>query len=338
MLQPEEAPLTLALAMAALAVMQLGWVATQFIDAKPIRAFTDLNPLLEALRSEGDTVRVSVAAEDPILNSMLQNQFAALDISCLDISAASRIPNDLNTFLNAFENNRPRLWLLAGVKNVAVPQEMMLQMQQDAATSPNIKYGNGYTLMPTGSPDVPSHALVGMKDYFAKATLVPQAEFFKTDEEVVKRLKDPAWNPRESVLLIPGRERMAEPMKAAGKVPADKVDLETYTPNEIVVKTESALGGYLLINDQFDPDWQVQVNGHAAELLRADYILRAVLVPPGASTVTMRYVAHYGNLPAEAVHTLSDGAMIAAWLVAGFALRRRRELGSNEALTASKTR
>jgi hypothetical protein len=279
--------------------------------------------LLEALRSEGNTVRVSVATEDPILQSLLQNQFAALDISCLDISAASRIPNDLNTFLDAFENNRPRLWLLAGVKNVAVPQEMMMQMQQDAATSPNIKYGNGYTLMPTGSPDVPSHALVGMKDYFAKATLVPQAEFFKTDEEVVKRLKDPAWKPRESVLLIPGRERLAEPMKSAGKVPPDTVELEIYTPNEIVVKTQSAMGAYLLINDQFDPDWQVQINGRPAELLRADYILRAVQVPPGTSTITMRYAAHYGDIPAELVHTLSDGAMIAAWLVAGIALRRK---------------
>ena len=164
-----------------------------------------------------------------------------------------------------------------------------------------------------------------MKDYFAKATLVPKAEYFKTDEDLLKRLKDPAWNPRESALLISGRERIAEPMKAAGKVSPDKVDLETYTPNEIVVKTQSALGAYLLINDQFDPDWQVQVNGHPAELLRADYILRAVQVPPGASTISMRYVAHYlGNLPAVVVHTLSDGAMIAAWLVAGFALRRRK--------------
>jgi len=94
-----------------------------------------------------------------------------------------------------------------------------------------------------------------------------------------------------------------------------------------VVKMQSTVGGYLLINDQYDPDWRVVVNGQPAELLRADFILRAVQVPPGTSAVTMRYAAHYaGNLPAEVVHSLSDGAMIAAWLVAGVALRRRREL------------
>jgi hypothetical protein len=117
-------------------------------------------------------------------------------------------------------------------------------------------------------------------------------------------------------------------MKASGSVPPDQVEMDTYTPNEIVVKTQSPLGAYLLINDQYDPDWQVQVNGHAAELLRADYILRAVQIPPGDSTITMRYVAHYHvagfKLPAKAVNDFSDGAMLAAWLIAGFALRRKR--------------
>ncbi len=217
MLQPAEAPLTLALAMAALAVLQLGWVATQFIDAKPIRAFTDLNPLLEALRSEGNTVRVSVATQATrLLETYLQNQFAALGISSLDISAASRVPNDLNTFLQAFEKDRSRLWFLAGVKNVAVSGDMMLSMQQDPNVSSHIKNGDGYSLVPTGSPDVPSHALVGMKDYLAKATLVPKAEYFKTDEELLKRLKDPAWDPRQSILINENgsrNDKLLEPRK-----------------------------------------------------------------------------------------------------------------------------
>ena len=167
-----------------------------------------------------------------------------------------------------------------------------------------------------------------MKNYLAKATLVPHAEIFTTDEAVLGRLKDPAWNPRGSVLLNPGHERITEPGKASGNVPPDQVNLETYTPNEIVVKTQSTLGAYLLINDQYDPDWRVQVNGHDAELLRADYILRAVQVPSGDSTIIMRYRAHYHvagiNPSTEMVNNFSDGAMLAAWLIAGFALRRSR--------------
>jgi hypothetical protein len=327
MLQPDYLPLTLALALAALAAVQLGWVATQFIQPAPLQALTETNPLLEALRSEGNTVRVSVAADDPTLNTLLQNQFAALDISCLDISAASRIPDDLNTFLQTLGNDRTRLWFLAGVKNVVVPEQLVPQMQQDPNISPHVDHANGYTLEQPVAPNLPSHAMVTMKDYLAKATLAPHAEFFTTDEALLKRLKDPAWNPRESVLLNPGHKLPMLSVKGGGASAPDKVDLKTYTSTKIEIEAQSAQGGYVLINDQYDPDWQVQINGHAAELLRADYIMRAVEVQPGDSTITMRYVAHYHvaglNLAAETVNNFSDGAMLAAWLIAGFALRRR---------------
>jgi len=329
MLRPEHMPLTLALALAALAAAQLGWVANQFIQPWSFKALTETNPLLEALRSEGNTVRVAVPTDDPMLkDNLLQNQFAAMKISCLDVSAASRIPDDLNTFFQTLDNDQARLWFLAGVKNVAVPQQALAQMRQDPAVAANIDHANGYTLEPTGSPDLPSHALIGMKDYLAKATLVPHAEFFTADKALLKRLKDPAWNPRESVLLSRNGPPPEVMLGRFSKNVPDNVELKTYTPTKIEIEVQSAHGGYVLINDQYDPDWQVQVNGHNAPLLRADYILRAVQVPMGASTIALRYVAHYHvaglNLPAEAMNTLSDGAMLAAWLIAGFALWRRK--------------
>jgi hypothetical protein len=329
MLKPEFVPLTLALALAALAAVQLGWVASQFIQPAPLQALTATNPLLEALSSEGDRVRVSVPTDDPLLrDDLLQNQFAAMNISCLDISAASRIPDDLNTFLQTLDSDQARLWFLAGVKNVAVPEQALAQMQQDPGIAANIDHANGYTLEPTGSPELPSHGLIGMKDYLAKATLVPKAEFFTTDEALLRRLADPAWNPQESVLLNPGHKLPRLSVAGSSALAPDQLELKTYTPTEIEIKAHSAQGGYVLINDQYDPDWQVQVNGRNTELLRADYIMRAVQVPSGDSTVTMHYVAHYHvaglNLPAEAVNNFSDSVMLAAWLVAGFALWRRK--------------
>jgi hypothetical protein len=328
MLQPASVPLTLALVLAALAAVQLGWVANQFIQPASVQELTGTNPLLEALRSEGNTVRVSVATQDQMLNTLLQNQFAAMNISCLDISAASRIPDDLNTFLQTLDNDEARLWFLAGVKNVVVPQQALPQLRLDPAVAANIDHADGYTLEQTGTPNLPSHALVGMKDYLAKATLVPHAEFFTTDEALLKRLKDPAWNLRDSVLIGPGY--MPTPLYGARPSLAlapDKIDLKTYTPTEIEIEVHSAKGGFVLINDQYDPDWQVQVGGYGAPCWRADYIMRAVEVPKGDSTIVLHYVAHYHvaglKLPAETMNNLSDGAMLAAWLIAGFALRRK---------------
>ena len=327
MLLPEHLPLTLALSLGALAVLQLAWVANQFIQPIPIKILTETNPLLDTLRAEGDTVRCSVASQDQVLSGLLQNQFAAMNISCLDISAASRIPDDLTTFLQTLDSEQQTIWFLAGVKNVVVPQGGVEQMQQDPGVAANIDHADGYTIVPTGNGDFPSHAIVTMKQYLSKATLVPGAEFFASADDELARLKDPKWNPRETILL---QSEKKQPVPAGSTAAGpDEVGLRVYTPKRIELSVRSAKGGYVLVNDQYDPDWSVQVNGHDAELLRADTILRAVPVPAGDSTVTMNYVAHYrvGSFKpsARAINNLSDGAMLAAFLVAAFALRRKPE-------------
>jgi hypothetical protein len=324
MLRAEHLPLTFALALALLSVVQLGWVADQFIQPVPTHAITDSNPLLETLRDEGDRVRVSVAVDDTTLNILLQNQFAALGIACLDISAASRIPNDLGAFLHALDNDHARLWFLAGVKNVVVPEAGLADLRSKPEVAANIAKIDGYTIEQTASPDLPSHALVEMKDYLAKATFVPAAEVLKEDD-ILKRLADPKWDPRGSILV-------EKPLPADPSLPptqlADGVEVKTYTPTDIEIEAHSARGGYVLINDQFDADWEARINGEPAEMQRADAIMRAVRIGPGSSIVTMHYVAHYRiagiSLPAATMSNLSDGAMIAAWIVAGVALRRKK--------------
>jgi hypothetical protein len=325
MLETRFLPLTLMLALAALSVGQLAWVADQFIVPWPTYALTETNPLLEQLRSEGNQVRVSVATEDNILDTLLENQFALFGISSLDISAASRVPDDLTTFHNTLDDDRARLWFLTGVKNVALPQQDLALMRNDPSILANIDHANGYTIGQPTSPDLPTHALMTMKDYMAKATFVPKAEFFGTDEKaLLKRLDDPAWNPRASI-LVQGSPAAA-PTKTALEA-TGSIDLKTYTPTDIVIDVQAKESGYVFVNDQYDPDWEVQVNGQPAKLIRADYIMRAVEVPTGDSTVTMRYVGHYHvagmNLPVTTMNNLSDGAMLAAWIVAGIALRRK---------------
>jgi len=344
MLQAGNLPLTLALALAGLSVVQLGWVAGQFIQPWPIKLLTMSNPVLDMLRHEGDRVRCTVGVDDPTLNFMLQNQFAAMNISCLDISAASRYPLDLNTFFHTYDNNHAPLWFLAGVKNVVVPESNLGELRQHPEVMANVDHVDGYTLAPTPSPDVPSHAYIALRDYLTKASLVPDSEVLDRSE-ALKRLTDPHWNPRESVLLTLADAGETEPAKrgdltsaAAVAFPApsamrsdvDRVDVEKYTPTQINLNVESTRNAFVLINDYYDHDWEVQVNGQDAPLLRADYVMRAVTVPTGISTVTLHYVAHYEvagcDVPAVAVSLFSDGAMLAAWIVSLLALRRDKSI------------
>jgi hypothetical protein len=336
-LRAENLPLTLALALAALSAAQLGGVAQRFIQAWPLSGLTESNPVLDVLQHEGDRVRCSVAVDDPTLNFLLQNQFAAMDISCLDISAASRYPVDLKAFFHAFDNNHAGLWFLAGVKNVVVPEADLNDLRAQPAVVANFDRVDGYTLVPTPSPDVPSHAFVVLKDFLAKATLVPDSEALARDA-LLKRLTDSHWNPRARVLLslADAHEKNPEqngelaspaavvfPPASATRADTDRVDLTAYTTTAIDLHVLSTKPAFVLINDYYDPDWQVQVNGKPAPLLRADYVMRAVAVPAGDSTISLRYVAHYGPLPVTTASLFSDGAMLAAWIIAGLALWRK---------------
>jgi hypothetical protein len=344
-LQPENMPLTLALLLCALVVAQMSWVTDKFLLPERLSRLTATNPLLEELRDEGDRVRVSVATQDMLLNILVQNQFAADRISCLEISAASRVPDELAAFFDSFGQDRARLWFLTGVKNVVVPQEFVPQLHQDPALKPNIDHAFGYTLERPTSPDLPTHGLLGLRDYMAKATFVPAAEYFDSRDDILPRLVDPKWNPRATVLLSAADKKLVPPpdpelRKSDPTLRETEVDLQLYSANEIDVAVRSDLPGFLLIDDQYDPDWQTEVNGKAAPLLKADYLLRAVPVPSGSSTVTMHYASRYhygdilaqlthlqlgdGSVPAEALNDFCDAAMLAAWIVAGIALWRRR--------------
>jgi hypothetical protein len=319
--------LTVTLGLIVLVFVQLAWVDTQFIFPAELAGLTEDNNLVEALKAEGDRVRVTVDAQDETLGFLLLNQFAADDISCLDIPAASRFPALMENFLDALNQNRARLWLLAGVKNAAMTEEALPQIRQVPGVESNIASILGFQIAPPPGPDLPSHALVQFRNYFPKALFVPGAEVIADQPATLKRLTDPAWDPRATVLLpaaaTPPAATAAAGSQAQNITPA--VRLTTYTPNDIVAEVSSP-GGYLLINDMFDPDWSVRINDQPAPLLRADYVFRAVALPPGTAHVAFHYALHYRvgplAIPALVLNLLCDGVMLLGWIGAGVALRR----------------
>jgi uncharacterized membrane protein YfhO len=76
----------------------------------------------------------------------------------------------------------------------------------------------------------------------------------------------------------------------------------------------------LLLNDKFDPHWQVFVDGKPAELLRCNFIMRGVYLTPGAHTVEFKF-----TLPNQFLY-ISLAAIVVGVLLCGFLifLERRR--------------
>ena len=97
-------------------------------------------------------------------------------------------------------------------------------------------------------------------------------------------LKTGAWpgdfDPRRTVLL----DRDPPPLPT-GPLGQNSVAIRDYGTTTVTLAAETARGGYLVLNDVWHHWWQVEIDGQRAELLRANVLFRAVVVPPGKSTV-----------------------------------------------------
>jgi uncharacterized membrane protein YfhO len=51
----------------------------------------------------------------------------------------------------------------------------------------------------------------------------------------------------------------------------------------------------LLLNDKYDPNWKVWVDGKPESLLRCNYLMRGVYVQPGPHTVEFRFEPPIGT-------------------------------------------
>ncbi len=60
-------------------------------------------------------------------------------------------------------------------------------------------------------------------------------------------------------------------------------------PERIIIETDAARPGLLVLTDTFYPGWRVTVDGTPADLLQANYLFRGVYVPAGAQRVEFTY-------------------------------------------------
>jgi hypothetical protein len=75
------------------------------------------------------------------------------------------------------------------------------------------------------------------------------------------------------------------PLEGQGE--AREARLVERTPNRIEVKAEGP--GLMVLSEIYDPDWQAEVDGRTAEIVRANGILRGVYLEEGMHRITFIY-------------------------------------------------
>jgi hypothetical protein len=145
-----------------------------------------------------------------------------------------------------------------------------------------------------------------------RAVLVYKAREIAAYINQIARLRDPGFDPQAEVILEVPPPLPAVPGKG-------KAEVAQYAPNRIAVKTQSDQPGYLVLSELFYPGWEATVDGKAAPILKADCILRAVVLDKGAHEVIFKY------RPRSLMLGAAGSAGTVALLLAAFLRARRRD-------------
>ncbi len=143
-----------------------------------------------------------------------------------------------------------------------------------------------------------------------RAKLYANWQVSTNDEATLKLLPSEDFHPEQTVLV-------ADPLPASTATnstnqSAGTVEFASYAPKHIVLKANPVVPSVLLLNDRFDPNWRVSVDGKPAQLLRCNYLMRGVFLQPGAHTVEFRFAP-----PVDMLY-VSIAAVLVAMLLIGY--------------------
>ena len=128
--------------------------------------------------------------------------------------------------------------------------------------------------------------------------VMPRAAIFRAaeilpDDDVLARLKDPAFNPNEKAIMsresLPADASVLRPLAEASGAPISAAQISRYQSQYVSIEAETEAPALLVLNDANYPGWRAYVNGQPAPMVTANYLFRGVFLPAGKSTVEFRY-------------------------------------------------
>ena len=107
------------------------------------------------------------------------------------------------------------------------------------------------------------------------------------ENDVLNILKSPGFDPRAEVVLEgdPGLPH------APAKLPMTEANVVSYEANRVVCQTDGPVSGFLVLADNWHPDWRAYLDGKPVKLYRANYLFRSVYVPVGRHEVVFAFIS-----------------------------------------------
>jgi len=147
-----------------------------------------------------------------------------------------------------------------------------------------------------------------------RAFLVKQFQVLNSDQEYARAFIELTFDPGSTILLDGAPTRFLEQEKKP-TVPnlESAVRVVTYENNRIVLEVDSPEAAFLFMSEAHYPGWKAYVDGREEEILRADYVFRAIPVGPGSHRIEVVYQPLSFKV-GLVVSLLTIGVLLAGWV------------------------
>jgi hypothetical protein len=253
-----------------------------------------------------------------------QHHFPYYNIQSLDVIQMSRMPADLAAFDGNFQigvrqdasgqltvapetfPRVARLWELTSTRYLLGPASLLdLYNQQfdpsqqrfrilqrfDVVNKPGIEHPTKLEELTAVTNDNGPYALFEFTGALPRVKLYSHWQVSTNDEATLKMLADKNFDPQQAVLVA-----TPQPTAPSTNQNAGTVEFKSYKPTDIVFDAKAETPSVLLLNDRYDSNWRVRVDGKPAQLLRCNYIMRGVYLTAGPHTVEFQFSLPTGPL------------------------------------------
>ncbi len=311
------------IALIAVMVLDVIWLARHYVKTIATGSMAT-HPVVEAIQAAPDGSRVALVTQEGFYNQWLSVLFPYHGIKTVNVSQMPRMPVDYERYLNAVGRHPLRHWALGGVGWVLAPAEVWGQIaadpglrgQFDLQLAYAVVHGNGgVRISPTPEPRPGSHVLLHYTAPSPRYALVAGWEILD-DATALRRLAAPDFVPFDRIMIAAGQDTAAwpSPNRRGLNGEVQRVD---YRPGYVHLNVTAEYPSILRVADKHDPDWQVEVNGHPAPLLRVDYLVQGVYLDAGQHEVILRYAPPITTLWVQVA------GMSLVWLALLLAIRNR---------------
>ncbi len=166
------------------------------------------------------------------------------------------------------------------------------------------------------------------------AWFVTSVQFVRNADEEMNSLN--GFDPKEEALVDDRYKKQADIMHLNAD-PSSTIKLESYRPDNLVYSYTSSASQIAVFSEiYYDKGWNAYVDGKQMPYFRADYVLRAMHLPPGSHKVEFIFhpQTYYTGEKISLAGSFLLGLIVLGWLF--YHYRTRRRIDSGQVVSSDK--